>query len=225
MGRNDFPPIPPNATGPPPPDYGEAGEDKNQRKPPGGYLGEDNNPPDSNGGRGWGPPVPPVEPDPVEPDYSADKWDYIHYAASRADRNPSEMKSRIRGGNVDARASETRYTPLHVAVKFGQSEAVRQLIAARADVDRTDVLGQTPLGLACCYEVGTGIPRQLLDAGADMEIVDKYSWKPIFWAASKGYYDVVLLLVERGARKNDKDKRGQRPADVASNQRIRNLLN
>ncbi|KAH8817177.1 ankyrin repeat-containing domain protein [Xylogone sp. PMI_703] len=135
------------------------------------------------------------------------------------------MRSRIRGGNINAHTSETRYTPLHIAVKFGQSEAVRQLIAAGANIDSEDVLGQTPLGLACCYEIGTGIPRQLLDAGADKEHVDKYSWEPIFWAASKGYYDVVKLLVDRGARKNDKDKRGERPLNVASDQRIRNLLN
>jgi ankyrin repeat protein len=135
------------------------------------------------------------------------------------------MSSRIQTGNIDAHASETQYTPLHVAVKFGQSEAVRQLIAARARIDSQDVLGQTPLSVACCYDIGTDIPRQLLDAETNMEHVDKYSWKPIFWAASKGYLNVVKLLIDRGARKNDKDKRGQRPRDVTSNQQIRDLLN
>lgn len=135
------------------------------------------------------------------------------------------MRSRIQSGNIDAHTSTTQYTPLHIAVKFGQSEAVRQLIAARARIDSRDVLGQTPLSLACCYDIGTDILKQLLDAEADIEHVDRYSWKPIFWAASKGYYDVVKLLVYRGARKNDKDKRGQTPSDVASNQQIRALLN
>jgi ankyrin repeat protein len=134
------------------------------------------------------------------------------------------MRSRIRSGNIDAHTSETKYTPLHIAVKFGQSVAVRQLIAARARIDSQDVLGQTPLSLACCYDIGTDIPRQLLDAEAAMEHVDRYSWRPIFWAASKGYYDVVKLLVDRGARTNDRDKRGKRPYDVASNQPIRDLL-
>lgn len=134
------------------------------------------------------------------------------------------MSSRIRSGNIDAHTSETKYTPLHIAVKFGQSVAVHQLIAARARIDSQDVLGQTPLSLACCYDIGTDIPRQLLDAEAAMEHVDRYSWRPIFWAASKGYYDVVKLLVDRGARTNDRDKRGKRPYDVASNQPIRDLL-
>lgn len=222
MSQDDFPPVPPNASGPPPPDYGAAGEDKNDRDPPGGYLGKKKDP---NKDGGPGPVVEPIEPDPSEPNYSADKWDYIHYAASRADRYPSEMSSRIRTGNIDAHTSETQYTALHVAVKFGQTEGVRQLILARARIDSQDVLGQTPLSLACCYDIGIDIPRQLLDAEANMEHVDKYSWKPIFWAASKGYYDVVKLLVDRGARKNDKDKRGNRPRDVASNPQIQALLN
>lgn len=151
-------------------------------------------------------------------------WDYIHYAASRANSYPSEIRSRIQSGNIDAHTSTTRYTPLHIAVKFDQIEAVKQLIAARARIDSPDVLGQSPLSLGCCYQIDIYILRQLLDAEADTEHVDKYSWKPIFWAAYKGYYDVVKLLIDRGARKNDKDKRGRRPCDVAATQQIRALL-
>jgi hypothetical protein len=66
--QDDFPPVPPNATGPPP-DYGAAGEDKNKREPPGGYLGDKKKP---GGGRGGPGPVvvEPIEPDPPEPNYS-----------------------------------------------------------------------------------------------------------------------------------------------------------
>ena len=134
------------------------------------------------------------------------------------------MSSRIRSGNIDAHTSTTGYTPLHIAAKFGQGEAVRQLLVARARVDLRDVLGQTPLALACCYNVGTDIPRQLLQAEADPDHQDKYTWTPLFWAAYRGFYDVVKLLVDQGADKNAKDKRWKRPYDWASTQQIKTLL-
>jgi len=231
MATSDFTAVPANASGPPLPDYGSQGESKDDREPPGGYLGKkkpkkhgnEKNPGSNCGGPG---PVvvQPIEPNPSEPDYSADKWDYIHYAASRADQNPSEMSSRIRSGDIDAHTSETKYTPLHIAVKFGQAEAVRQLIAARARIDSRDVLGQTALSLSCCYDVGNDIPKQLLDAEANIEHVDRYSWTPLFWASSKGYYSLCKLLVARGANKNARDKRGQRPYDVTSKAQIRDIL-
>jgi len=135
------------------------------------------------------------------------------------------MSQKIRSaGNINARGTTTQYTALHVAVKFDQLEAVKQLISAGADVNPSDILGQTPLGLACCYDVGTEIPRRLLDAGATIDHVDRYSWTPLFWAARKGYYDVVKLLLSRGANKHAKDKRGQKPIDIASGLAVRDIL-
>jgi hypothetical protein len=72
--QHNFPPIPSNATGPPSADYDASGEDKNDREPPGGYLGEKKHPNGKNPveqGGGHGPVITePVEPDPSEPDYS-----------------------------------------------------------------------------------------------------------------------------------------------------------
>lgn len=77
--QDDFPPVPSNATGPPPPEYGAVGEHKNDRDPPGGYLGKKKGHKGHHGHHGGGGndidgPGPvvigPVEPDPSEPDYS-----------------------------------------------------------------------------------------------------------------------------------------------------------
>ncbi len=74
------------------------------------------------------------------------------------------------GASPDVRDSDDALTPLMIAARQGDADAVRQLLAAGADVDARDELERTALLWACGR--GTGrydleSIRLLLEAGAD----------------------------------------------------------
>ena len=56
-----------------------------------------------------------------------------------------------------------------------------------------------------------GVARQLLEAGADVEIPDNYGQSPFFMACWKGHADVAALLLEYDANKDCRTKTGITP--------------
>jgi len=73
-------------------------------------------------------------------------------------------------------------TPLQEACMIPQNDdVVRYLLSAKADVNMrcSSRNGLTPLLYAVWFNVGVGIVRQLLDAGADLFVVDEYYLSPV----------------------------------------------
>ncbi len=96
-------------------------------------------------------------------------------------------------------------TRLMQAVQDNQADRVRTLIAQGADVDELDANGDAPLIIAA-YSGYTGILRLLLEAGADVSVVDPgMKATALHAAAYAGHAGAAKLLIEHGI---DVDKQG-----------------
>src|SRR5688572_24685427 len=132
-----------------------------------------------------------------------------------------------KGATVDPIENWRGQTPLMWAAAEGHGEAMKVLIEAGADVNaRSSIIvwerqrteeprdkwlppgGLTPL-LFSAREGKVASVRVLLDAGADVNIVDPDRHTSLILALSSGLYDVAGLLIERGADVNMEDKVGQ----------------
>lgn len=80
------------------------------------------------------------------------------------------------GARVDA-TDHSRATALHIAVQFGQLDAVQMLTSAQADLRARDCFGKTPLHYACAYastnDLDNTIAYTLIAAGADVHSLDE----------------------------------------------------
>ena len=85
------------------------------------------------------------------------------------------------------------------AAKNGQTERVRGLLDAGADVDTQNDDGFTALKWAV-VRGHTGTVQALLDAGADVDIRDKRGQTPLMIAAEEGQTRVIELLKAAGAK-------------------------
>ena len=131
------------------------------------------------------------------------------------------------GASVDAIESWRGQTALMWAAAEGHADMVKALIAAGADKDARSTIvtwerqrtqeprdkwlppgGLTPLLLAA-RQGRVDAARALLDAGADVNLVDPDRHTPLILALINGHVDVATLLIERGADVQMADKVGQ----------------
>jgi len=129
------------------------------------------------------------------------------------------------GSQVSAMSSDG-FTPLHLAIFGKQEAAVRALIAGGADLN---VLSQGPV--ARVPPLGTGVfvrapalVRVLLEAGADVNARFGDGSVALHTAAINGDEDLIKLMLEYGGDRTVRNQQGNRPSDLARDERIRNLL-
>jgi ankyrin repeat protein len=139
------------------------------------------------------------------------------------------------GARVDTIENWRGQTPLMWAAAEGNVDAMRMLIEAGADVNaRSSIIvwerqrseeprdkwlppgGLTPL-LFASRDGKVASARALLDAGADINLVDPDRHTPLILALTNGQFDVAGLLIERGADVNMEDKVGQTALYAAVN--------
>ncbi len=89
-------------------------------------------------------------------------------------------------------------TELHAAAWSGDAEWVRDLLAAGADVDVRDSIGETPLFGASGHDRDEAVAL-LLDAGATPGLASYSGYTPLHWAAQNGGPAVVRALLAAGA--------------------------
>ena len=99
-------------------------------------------------------------------------------------------------------------TPLHLASSLGLTEIVEVLLRNRADVDSvmTDT-GETALHLATAGSYHHTV-RVLLEKGATADKQNKEGRTSLMYAAKQGSQEIVVTLLEFGARRDLRDISG-----------------
>ncbi len=129
-----------------------------------------------------------------------------------------------------ATGEETELTPLHKAAAKGDADAIKERIAAGADVDTKDWGGWTPLYRAAVYGHVEAI-KVLVAAGADMGARTKGGWTPLHAAAFHGnravkwFVALIKELVRAGADVGARTKNGRTPSDLTDKPEILEILN
>jgi len=90
---------------------------------------------------------------------------------------------------------------IHTAAKTGNIEAVKQYLAAGADVNAKNKVGQTPLHLAVAND-HKEIIELLIAKDADLNAKDVWEGTPLYEAASKAHKEIAELLIANGADVN-----------------------
>lgn len=89
--------------------------------------------------------------------------------------------------------------PLSVAAEEGFLDSVRLLLKYNALIDAQNTTFLSTALMLAAMKGRLEVVRELIDAGADINAVNKMGASVLFYAASSGQLDVVMELLERGA--------------------------
>jgi len=122
-----------------------------------------------------------------------------------------------RGINPEPTTAKAPEISIHDAAIDGDIEAVKQHLAAGADVN-AERYEWTPLHYAAYYGYKE-IVELLIAKGADADVKSVDEWTPLHYAAEGGYKKIIELLIAKGANVNAKSKsvlfKGTTPLDWA----------
>ncbi|XP_029691359.1 ankyrin-3-like isoform X7 [Takifugu rubripes] len=113
------------------------------------------------------------------------------------------------------RATESGFTPLHIAAHYGNINVATLLLNRGAAVDfmaRNDI---TPLHVAS-KRGNSNMVKLLLDRGAKIDAKTKDGLTPLHCGARSGHEQVVEILLDRGAPFLSKTKNGLSPLHMAT---------
>ena len=99
------------------------------------------------------------------------------------------------------------------AVGRGNTEQVRELLDAGADINIQDKFGETALMRAAAWG-HTGVMELLIRAGAEIDRPNKYGWTALMVAAAWGHTGVMELLIRAGADPGIKNNEGRTAIDL-----------
>ena len=144
-------------------------------------------------------------------------WNAMTYAAMLGNR---EVVRQLLNQKVDPNDSEISFPPLVAATYSGQQDIIFLLLQRGADPNlRYQDQGTTALHYAVALNrpeiwgntAVHNIARQLLQAGAVVNIEDNQGNTPLFWAARWGNANMVQLLLQNNANPFQNNQQGLSP--------------
>lgn len=143
-------------------------------------------------------------------------------------RNNLGVLAMLKGGVNPNVKNEQGNTPLIIAASIGDVEAVRNLLAYRADPNSANNDGNTPLIYAARYNQPQIIYELMrpysLVAPVDVNLQNKQGQTALYWAASRGYEEAVKRLLAANARRDLKAKDGLTARDIAQKKGRSNIV-
>lgn len=130
------------------------------------------------------------------------------------------------GHDVNAqRQTVDRESPLHVAARAGQTEAIKLLVKHGAKINSRDGDGMTPLMSSMADEQNTEVVETLLTLGASATAQDKAGMTALDHAAFSGRNKLVEFFIKRGVQLNvgDGKRRSSPIAHCVSGENILGL--
>lgn len=131
------------------------------------------------------------------------RYDMLTIAAVAGDIEMVRLAIRA-GANTGLVTSPYDGTALIASAHLGHIEIVQMLIGAHAPLDHVNNLGWTALIEAIVLGDGgfdhTTIVKDLIDAGADVDLADGSGTRPLTLARQRGYAAIVDLLEKAGAQ-------------------------
>lgn len=107
-------------------------------------------------------------------------------------------------------------TPLHEAVRNGQTAAAAALLEAAAQPDAEASLGNTALHFAVSAPHPRELVQLLLEKKANPSIKDEYGETPLHIAVRIGEHpDILRMLVQASAAADERNKKGETPLMLA----------
>ncbi|TFV96011.1 ankyrin repeat domain-containing protein [Algoriphagus kandeliae] len=115
---------------------------------------------------------------------------------------------------VQSQQVEKPQLDIHTAVMTNNLEVVKQHIAAGSDINEKEPFsGSTPLVSAITFGK-TEIAKSLIEAGADLSLVNNDGATPLHVAAFFGRVEIVQLLLDADADKTLKNNFGFTPRET-----------
>ena len=124
--------------------------------------------------------------------------------------------------------SDHGFTPLGMATHFGNEDIVRFLLEKGADPNTHSQNGYNVYPLHAAVGSGfDGISKMLIEAGAEVNVLQTSRTTPLHLAAQTGNIELLILLLENGAQvavKNEIDKTASDLAGEKGYTEIANIL-
>lgn len=122
--------------------------------------------------------------------------------------NWNNVKQMLDGGDLidlDVTTDDERQTPLMITCLRGKKDIVEKMLDSGANIEATDIWGQTPLFFAIGKEIE--VVKLLVSRGANIDTSDKENgWTPIIIASMHGDVDSIDYLHLHGADIDVQDK-------------------
>ena len=113
--------------------------------------------------------------------------------------------------------SEHGFTALGMACHFGNEDVVRYLLLKGANPDQSSSNGYQVNPLFTAISSGfDGIAKLLIEAGAEVNVMQAGNLTPLHAAAEKGNIEMLISLLENGASVAIKSDNGETAADLAA---------
>mmetsp|Transcript_43267 Transcript_43267/g.102948 ORF Transcript_43267/g.102948 Transcript_43267/m.102948 type:complete len:209 (-) Transcript_43267:86-712(-) len=160
----------------------------------------------------------------------------LHAACHKG--SSAEARGLVELGEDVNEQSQSGMTPLMCAVKVigprnGDDRIVQYLLDQKADVNMTDVMGDTALHISCASMEPENplLPKgfhklvtMLLEGNADPNILNRVGQHAMYRASQRGNHQVAELLVAARTDLSIVDRCGRTVLDVAFDEKMRAIL-